>query len=356
MQFRPYNLIFALLLAACGTVVGNPRQPGGGTGSTSTATTSAVVYSLPTLNFNLPAEATTVADTALMLVDAAEDFGYHDRGILTSWGQRVNKLTTEVDNVSTRVNTIIASERKNGNTTEPLVITNKGANSNLSAHVAALAAGGDYAYEAVLCYSGQVFTDFKWSTDGSKVDLIRDFSVKADGVANTYGVKTHLTWQKADTTDLTLNTQGTWDDTILTGSSGYLTEYSQVHRLASTELQLQTVEQHSGAKPTALNAADTYLVGRLQPTAAAATTYNTEFAGYFASAAACKNGFSETQTDLWHPTSLSEPHFCIGRPSGGEEFATLQQYYDALSDLQPIGIATESELEDVDFAAGTACN
>jgi len=338
--------------SGCGTVAGNPKKPS--TGS-SPAPAGAIVYTLPGLGFTVPADA-TADESSLLLAD--DNIGGSERGLLVATSRRLDRIVKQIDALSDKVTKIAAAERGAGNVDEVLRFKAKGAGGKLDGKLQPLAAGGSYAYEAVLCQNGTAFADFKWSEDGHRIALTRNFATKPDDGDDSFALVSQVTVTKDDGVSLDVVSQGDMPDSELPGRDGdFLAEHVRARKLASGEVQLSLVGDRAAALPTPGEyEGDSYLVSRLIPKAAPASGFQTEFVGYFKGFQLfCRDGFDEAAPNLWQP-GLTGPRFCIGRPFGGQRFTSQAQFKGTLADLQPVGLLSKTTLESVQLADDLSCD
>jgi len=354
----------ALILCGCGTIVGNPKKPA----TPSAPAPTAIVYELPKLNFSLPDEIKGTA-TPLPLADPStaaslaliDDVGNGDLGILIEWSRRVERIVKQIDGVTAQINQIVVHERQT-NFDEVLKFQGRGQTGKLSGRLAELAAGDGYDFEAVLCFDGKVFTDFKWTKAGDKIELTRDFSMKPDGADESFPLLSRVLMTSNGVVSLDVTNQGSWPEPQLPGGDGeFITERAQVLRLATSELDIKIVGDRGVAKAAdGTYKGNVYLTGRLSPKAtdpAGKVSFDTEYAGYFSGfKAGCQNGFDDEAADLWHPPLTGEPHFCVGRPLGGKRFTSLVEYYNTLSHLKTIGTLTKKDMTNVDLGSAASCD
>ena len=368
MRKRPFGLwqatafgsspvLSIALVVACGTVAGNPKKPGSA-GSPTAPTAATFDLSLPTIDFEVPPEAT--ASEALLL--AEETVGVTDRTLLTAGTKRATKLLKDIDALSRRVNAVLRSERSAGGTTTSVSFKGKG-DGRLGGRVFPLASadsgaeGGTFAYRAILCASDRPVVDFRWSADGKKLSLTRDFAHLTDGGDSAVDMRSLVTVSRGTTTVVTMTNQGTWQDGEPSGGGPILTELAELATLTGGGYSYRMVGDRGTAAPSAgMASGDAYLVAKLQPRTNGSAGYDTEFVGYFKGDGRCSNvGFDEAAADLWRP-NFTGPRFCMGRPYKGKAFASRAELYGTLADLQPIGVLSKSKPAPVALDAALSCS
>ena len=338
-------LFLALVASGCGTVVGNPKKP------KDDPPASSIAFKLPKINLELP-DGLVGDDASLQLTaDSTTDDGDDgDRSVLKSWAKRFARMTHQVDAVSARVNNIIekAGDRAVDGV---LVFKKRGADHLTSGRLATLPTGGEYAYEAVLCHAGKVFSHLKWSANAERVELTRDFAANTDPADDNFALVTQIKMDRSAGIAIDFASQGVFPDTDVTVVDGpLLTEAAHVEQDANGDLKIRTVADNSEEAPAdGVYDADRYLVGQV-------VTGSTEFAGYYkGNVKACKAGFDENASDIWQAVSPN-PRFCIGRPPGAKKFASRAQRLETLNRLKPFGIESKSLLRAVAFEDGLSCN
>jgi hypothetical protein len=348
--------ILALPLG-CGTVVGNPRKPTDGTPKP-----TAIVYTLPELSFDVgdagaeaDPSALALRDDAALVEDAPTAEG--DRTVLRGWSRRLDKIVAQINALSTRVTKIAAQERE-ANDDDVLTFSGKGGDGRLSGRLEPLAGDATYAYRAVLCRDEAPFMELKWSADGKRVSLVRDFSAPSAADVETFALRSAIEATEDDVLKLSIRTEGEWSDDAAS-TAGYLVEASEATRDASGVIELRAVSDFGTAKPDPFDGG-AYLVGRLSPVAGPAgegsrRKMSQAFVGYDRRfSERCGAGFDEAAADLWHPDG-DGPRFCLGRPAGAKRFGSVAGFHATLADLQPIGIQPKAALAPVALPAGLSC-
>lgn len=345
---RAYVYALTLLFApGCGTIVGNPKKPK----DPNQPAPTGLVYALPELDFDV-GDVAGDTDTASELMLVQDDPAEGDRSLLHAWGRRFAKVVMDINGLSRRVNKIVEEERAAGNDDENLVFKDKGTLHKLSGKVLPLADGGVYAYEAVICYEGKVFNHLKWSEDGGKVELTRDFAPKIADEDESYSVVSKIVATKGDSgaAKLEVLMNGQWDAMAQDGEDGKgVAEHGVVNRLASGELQVSSVVDRFAEKPAdGAYEGDAYLVGRLVPgtaTDAGKKHFDAEFLGYYDVLPRCAStAFDE-----------ADPKFCVGRPLGKKRFTSLAQYKATVETLKGIPVQSRKSLVGVALDASLSC-
>lgn len=349
------NSIWPVLLMlaggwGCGTVVGNPKQP-----KPDDSPRNAIVYEIPSISFDV-GDVVDDESSSLQLTGASlvEDPAGGDRSLLQHWGKRVDRIIASINALSAKV-TKFAEDERSTSDEDVIKFSGRGSEGQWSGRLAPLAEGGDYAYEAVLCFNGKPFSQIQWSEDGDKVELTRDFSVKADADDDAFGLRSRITAVLGTTISLDVQNEGEWTDEV-GAAAGYFAERT---RSTSTleEIELKAVAHRGPARPETFTGSS-YLVGRLVAAGSKDNPRkkNAAFVGYddrFA-ASLCRHGFDEEAADLWAP-DLVGPRFCLGRPLGAKRFQTRAEFLATLTDLSAIGILPQAELSPVELDPGLTC-
>lgn len=343
MNARAHNLLLLVLLVqGCGTVVGNPKKP------KDEPKNEAVAFKVPTVDFSVPNEAKEDDVTGLSLTEDAPSEG--DKKLLTEQTGRLHRAIERINAVSNRVN-LILEKKEDQVQGGRLVFKNRGEDNLVSGKIQTLAAGGEYAYEAVFCYAGRVTTHMKWNEAGDRFELTRDFGIKTASDDQTLSLVSNLKLVKTDKVAVDFASQGVLDAGEGDEDGAVYTESSHFERDAAGFRVRSVGESRAGTELPADGTydGDRYLVGQV-------TADGVEFTGYRkALKVACKNGFDEGAGDLWKPTDADRPRFCAGRPAGGKKFASVSEYYDTLERLEKVGIEPKANLRAVKLEDGLSC-
>ncbi len=342
MSSRWKNLgLLLVLCTGCGTVVGNPKKP------KEEPKPDAIVFKVPELELTVPSEVKDDDAALSLLADGVPSNG--DKTPLTAWAKRVDRALERINGFSQRVNRII-DKKEDDVQGGVLVFKNRGDDNLVSGKIQTLPAGGEFGYEAVLCYDGKLLTHMRWTEEGDKVELTRDFGVRTAESDDSWTFLSNVKVLKTDTVSIDLDSQGTVEEGIDGEDASSLTESSHIEKDAAGFRLRMVADSRKNAEMPADGAYDgnRYLVG--QVTAAGA-----EFVGYYKyMKLACKLGFDENQDDLWHPEAGS-PRFCVGRPQGAKKFSAVSDFYDTLSRLEAVGVQPKAALHAVKFQDGLSC-
>ena len=340
-----------LLIASCGTVVGNPKKPKGG----DTPAPVAMVYALPELDFAVPPDA-AADDAALKLTGDPDLSARGDKVVLKAWARRVDKLIKQVNAATRRVNAIASAKKTEADGTGVLHFTDQGGDGELAGRIGPVVPASGFAYEAVICHASAPWLHFKWSADGRTVSLTRNFAAKADVADETDSYLSQIVATSTDT-GLTLDVRTQGQDVRQSGDDGSgITERSRILRSSDGTITVaSTADRYASAPGDGNFAGDSYLVARLSPRGDGGKHFDQEFVGYTkANTALCRSGFDEEASDLWDPDRVG-PRFCLGRPRGAATFPNLAAFRDTAAGLKAVGIVKKSELSNVVFDASVSC-
>lgn len=345
MQARAYSCILLTGLAACGTVVGNPKKPGSGTGTPQPA----AAFVLPLVDFAVPTE-----DDAALALRADDAFDQRaDKSTLSDTRRRLDRSLAHIDAFSARLNKIV--EKETAGDDGVLRFAGRGDDDALSGLIEPLAAG-DFAYQAVVCHQGALLMQFKWSGDGGRIELVKDFAAQTATGEDHFELKGRISVTKAAAVTVVMDTQGRADTEIADQEGFGLTERAVAARDAAGVVTIKTTGDRYQTEPEAgAFEGDYYLTGRLVPRAGTAK-FDTEFVSYFKGRRVlCRQGFDEDAADLWAP-DLSGPRFCLGRPLGKGTFGSSAEFLETVAGLEVVGIVKAAELGAVSFEAGLGCD
>ncbi len=330
-----------VLCTGCGTVVGNPKKP------KDEPKQDAIVFKVPQLELTVPSEAKDDDPALALFADDVPDNS--DKAPLTAWAKRVDRVLGRINNFSERVNRII--DRKEDDVQGGvLVFKNRGDDNLVSGRVQTLAQGGEFGYEAVLCYDGKLLTHMRWTEAGDKVELTRDFGVRTAENDDSWTFLSTLKLVKTDKVSIDLDSQGTVQEGEGGEDGSSLTESSHIEKDDAGFRLRMVADSRKNAELPADGAydGDRYLVGQVSPS-------GSEFVGFYKfMKQACSLGFDEARDDLWHPEAGS-PRFCVGRPPGARKFSAVSDFYDTLSRLEAIGVQPKAALHAVKFQDGLTC-
>ena len=352
------TFVFAMSLGAvsCGTVAGNPIKPG--TGSSGDAP-KAVVYTLPSVGFDLADESLQLADNSLQLLPFVSDSA--DKTLFNALGRRFNGLVREVDATATRINALLAQQAKLAADRKTLHVKHGGKAGKIAAHVGPSDTPG-FDHSAVLCADGRPLQLMRWSDLGGSIELWRDFSIDQGDDETHYGVVSRLRVTKtaAGVLALDLTSSGSWSDSADedAANGAGLAERVRVERDSSTGIvTLRSTTQHySGATPAAFSA-DTFISSRLSPRSDGGKGYDVAFVGYSTSSkrSKCQSGFSDSAADLWHPIQ-DKPRFCLGRAPAGAKLKNFDEFAALVASFESVGIVKQAELERISMPTGLSCD
>jgi hypothetical protein len=337
---RAASFCLVTAVAACGTSVGNPKKPkdDGGTSPTPPATAS---YQLPLVGVELPVDAD---DTASGFgLRATDEFDQRaDKSVFRDARKRFDRSLKQIDGFSARLNKILEREEAEGGVVR---FEGKGDDAELSGRVGPLAAGGDYAYEAVICHDGRAFLQFRWSEDGTRIELVKDFAAKTAPDEDGFSLVGRVVVVKAEAVTVDFATQGQ-SDSELTEHGGFgITERAVATKLASGEVTIKaTGDRYAQPPADGVFTSDYYLSGRIAPRTSG-TGYDSEFVAYLAGRPVlCRGGFDE-----------EAPEYCFGRPLGKARFGSAEEFDATEAELAPIGVVKAAELGPVALEAGLGC-
>lgn len=357
------SLAVVLLAAACGTVVGNPKKPGG----TTPPTPSAIVYELPEVDFALPEDALTSDDQGLRFTSSSQDdqIGFDTgggKGPLVYWAKRLDKLTKQVNRAVARVNEITRKVKDETGAVDQggvLRFSGRGQGNALSGRLAALDPATGFAYEAVICHAGAPFLYLRWTEGAAKLELTQSFAPKLADEDQSLALLSRyvVTRDPAKNVALDVQTFGVFDDGSTTTVDGFgIAERARAQRDAAGVLSVTTVaDRFPGEVAPAAFEGDFYLVGKLAPRAGESQRFDAGFVSYSKGAPAlCRQGFDETAPDLWAP-DFNGPRFCLGRPLGAKRFSSVEEFQQTTTQLQPVGLVPKAELGTVAFPTNLNC-
>jgi hypothetical protein len=350
-----FNLSVVTLFAvanACGTVAGNPKKP-----SDTQQPTTGEKVALPLIGFDF-SEGALADDTPLQLADSAPSGG--DKSVFNAYGRRLKNVIREVNATSKRFNDLLETEQKNGSTQDVNTgfrFKGKGKKSNMNFAMKPIV-NAEYSYEAVLCASSKPIQLYRWSKDGQRIELWRDFAVvQGEGELVTQTVsKVKVTKGAQGETLIDVSSLGSWTDTLDpdASSSGGLAERMKASQdtLGNVTFKAST-DRFEGATPTNFTA-DAYISARL---AKSGKNHDGSFVAYSAanSRLLCRSGFNETSENIWKPV-LGQPRFCLGRAPQGNSIQSFSDFQQLVASFESVGIVKQTEIEAVSFPPNKKCD
>jgi len=347
-------LLCAAVVAACGTVVGNPKKPK--TGTPETPTEGILEAQLPLIDFDIDDATFAVADTVSLAADDTAPLSFSldvssERSFFKAYGKRVNGIVREVNATAKRINALTSEHGVN--------FSGRGKKGRLSA-VIGDSTSPAFDRQAVLCASGKPFQLFRWKSAGNAVELWRDFRVdQGEGEARLSIVsRVRASKDAQGVTRVDMATLGNWIDSAgdaETDLGGGIGERLFASKATSGEMTLRAVtDRFAGKTPAAFDGV-AYVVGRLLPRGKGKKGFEPVYVGFSeARPLLCSGGFDEAATDLWSPAGPG-PRFCLGRSVGGKPFPTFDAFKVQIAALKSLDIVRSTDIEAVALPAGLKC-
>lgn len=367
-KLRSHRLLMLLLLIlaplqdGCGTIVGNPKKP-----PPTNENVNPVVYSLPLIDFSVPESAVSETDSEsvglnlagtsvqkLSLQKGGEGAG--QKTVLVAWAKRLERTILQINRLAARINKIVESERT-VNKDDVLIFKAKGHDNQLGAKIQQLPAGNEYKFEAVLCHNSAVVSHVRWTEDGSKMEVSRNFAAQVEQEDAPVSLVSRLVVEKGAAVSIDLMTYGTSSGDLPDEAGKGFVEHAVISRKENAEITVKSVTGLFAEEPADLQYNGAYyLTGRMTPDAKTGDKpYVQQFVAYYQGyKLLCKNGFDEDAADLWHPAAAS-PGFCLGRPAGQKKFDSFQNFADTVADLEGVGIVSRKTLAPVVLSPELGC-
>jgi hypothetical protein len=340
--------VLAYVLAGCGTLVGNPKQP-----QDSTQTTPKVVV-VPELNFVLPSSVLELggeedSDSSLRL--AAQNFmrsGIENPKftLLHGFSYRADRIVKSIE----KAVKFLKSERIESTGQ----FSSRGSDRKISGYIAEIS-DEVYTHEFVLCHDDQPVMHMQFDEPGKHIRATKDFSKAPVGEAlKAQFISEIVIDTKDEASQLRFRTNGAFPQSssrLLRYDGTEFVEAMSFTKLASGDFTLSGVNDWRSSGSSDPFEGDGYIVGRI------AADGSGESVGYRkASSIACRGGFDEGASDLFDAIPRrGQPGWCFAQAIGAEQEFSDVEVLEALQRLKEIGLTKKSELSTVKMNPDLSC-
>ncbi len=322
--------LFIILATACGTQAGNPKKPG-----------DEIV--IPDIKYDVPSS--VVGESSLML--AHSDLNLSEDNCTSLFHCKARRAHQIVRGI----NAVIKRIRDTDKIRSAGDFRDKGPGRNISGKIEVIE-DGDFERSTTMCFKNKVFLHMKWSQDGSKIAVTRDFSADplSDFIARVGKSRVEFT-KTATESILDFRTESAWDSPPGQTTDGEILNEHIISKVdAEKNVTITSVNDWYATRPTVFEG-DHYLTGKMDAAGLG------EFVTYIKSGLCSINGFDEAAPDLWDPTyTPGDPRWCYGRKVETGTLFNNSQLTAALARLEPIGILSSDTLGTVDFDVDVRCD
>ncbi len=349
MKMRPIKTAYLVILAniffACGTIVGNPRQPSEGEANNGNKPNNRL-SDLPTIDFEIPSEISQEqidsSNSGLNLLAQEADA---DLESMPAWdatnddGHILRHLARHVTKVKQRLNSLLSTLNQSDELKTNGKLMNFGARKNQNAKIEAIEGNPDFDFKLVACYNNTPYLELKWH---SETKAIAATFVSGNALVKNAGERFYTKVELKNSEsgrEFVLKGSGRPISVDPAGKGDHQTFSYRTTKLADGGLQYRGITSwfDSTVGPV-----------EFEPTRYLAASSNEQGQGEVVGwRSGCSNDFDET--------NRQNPGWCFGRRINALEAYSESQKVAAMLRLAATGIETQSNLELIDFDKNLTC-